>query len=310
MTAIVTGAAGFIGRALTRELLRRGEHVIGIDRVSPAAAPGLTVLTADLTSGDPMVRLALESADVVYHLAGCPGVRDRAADAEGRRHRDNVLATAAVLDAVPLHVPLVVASSSAVYGGAVDGRACREDDPPRPRGGYARSKVAMERLCAARLAEGGALTIVRPFTVAGEGQRPDMAFSLWIEAAREGRPLRLLGSPDRTRDITDVRDAVHAILALADVRAQGVVNVGTGTGHTLRRMVEAVAAALGTPVSYTVEPAGPAEVRHSLADISRLVELTGFVPRTDLFDVVARQVRATVPDGSPDGRLGATGAVP
>jgi nucleoside-diphosphate-sugar epimerase len=311
MTTIVTGAAGFLGRALTRELLERGERVVGIDRVPLRPAPGLTVLTADLTSGDPLVRPALESGDVVYHLAGCPGVRDRAPDVARRRHRDNVLAAASVLDAVPLHVPVVVASSSSVYGGATDGRACRESDPLHPRGGYAESKVRMERVCARRLAAGGALTIVRPFTVAGEGQRPDMAFSLWIEAARAGRPLRLLGSPDRTRDITDVRDAVRAFIALAEARARGVVNVGTGVGHTLRAMLEAVGAALGTSVSYTVEPAGPAEVHHSLADIRRLVKLIGFVPRTDLFDVVARQVRA-LGDRSVirDGDLGTAGAVP
>ncbi|SEF54472.1 Nucleoside-diphosphate-sugar epimerase [Thermomonospora echinospora] len=300
MTAIVTGAAGFLGRALTRALLDGGEQVVGIDRLPLAPVPGLTVLTADLTAGDPMVRAALQSGDKVFHLAGRPGVRDRTAGIARLRHRDNVLAAAAVLDAVPPHVPLVVTSSSSVYGGTTDGRPSHESDPLRPRGGYARSKVRMEGLCARRLAEGGAVTIVRPFTVAGEGQRPDMAFSLWLEAARAGRPLRLLGSPDRTRDITDVRDAVRALIALAEVRARGVVNLGTGTGHSLRRMAEAVAAALGTPVSYVVEPAGADEVTDSLADVRRLVELTGFAPRTDLFDVVARQARSmgAVPDAS------------
>lgn len=282
MASIVTGSAGFIGRILTQTLLDTGHQVIGIDRRPQEAVPGLTVLTADLLDGDDLVTAAFEGADAVYHLAGCPGVRDQSPGVAWRRHRDNVLAGARVLSAVPRGVPLVVASSSSVYGGAHHGRPSHESDRLAPIGGYAQSKAALERLCA-RLP----VTVVRPFTVAGEGQRPDMALALWLEAARHGRPLRVLGSLERTRDITDVRQAARALIDLTGV--PGVVNVGTGRGHTLRAMADAVAEVSGAEVRFAIEPAPPVEPGDSLADTRRLRALIGWVPETDLLDVVRRQ---------------------
>ena len=300
MTAVVTGAAGFIGRTLVRHLLAGGERVVGIDRAAQTPGPGLTVLTADLCDRDEWVAAALGAADVVFHLAGCPGVRDPRPAIDTLRHRDNVLAAAAVLAAVPAGTPVVVTSSSSVYGGARFGRASRERDRPRPRGGYARSKVAVERLCRQRIAAGGRTVIARPFTVAGEGQRPDMALARWIAAARSGRPLRLLGSPSRTRDVTDVQQVAHALVALAGSSAQGPVNVGTGQGHSLGRMVAAVADALQVEVRTEVVPADPAEVPATQADTTRLRRLIGWVLQTDLDRLVARQVAAgAVADADP-----------
>ncbi|GAA2848662.1 NAD-dependent epimerase/dehydratase family protein [Streptosporangium fragile] len=299
----MTGAAGFIGRMLTRTLIEAGENVVGIDRIPQPARPGLTVLTADLLDDDGLVRAALDGADVVYHLAGCPGVRDRRPGVARRRHRDNVLAGARVLAAVPPSVPLLVASSSSVYGGARGGWPSRESDPPRPAGGYAESKTLLERLCAERIARGGLTTVVRPFTVAGEGQRPDMALSQWLAAAREGRPLRVLGSLDRTRDVTDVRQVARAMTDLVARGAQGTVNIGTGRGHSLRALAAAVAEALGAEVSFAVEPASPVEPGASLADTSRLRSLVGWTPETDLLDLVRRQAAASAP-AAPGDRSG------
>ncbi len=293
MTAVVTGAAGFIGRAVVATLLDRGLAAIGIDREPQPPWPGLIRLQADLLANDQAVLGALTSADAVLHLAGCPGVRDEAPDIATRRYRDNVLATALVLAAVPANTPLVVTSSSSVYGGTRDGRSNRETDPLRPRGGYAESKVHVEQLCRSRLEAGGTVAVARPFTVAGEGQRPDMALAMWIEAAHAGLPLRLLGSRERTRDVTDVRHAAQALVALAEREVRGVVNVGTGTGHTLAAMVDAVEAALDTEVSTLVDPAPPVEAADTLADTRRLRRLIGWAPQTDLLDVVRRQVAAT-----------------
>lgn len=293
MAAVVTGAAGFVGRALVRTLLDAGTPVIGVDRVPQPDQPGLTVLTADLLDGDELVGAALETADAVFHLAGCPGVRDDRPDVEFHRRRDNPLAAASVLASVPLRTPLVVTSSSSVYGGATAGRACEETDPPRPRGGYARSKLLVERLCEQRLRAGGTVTVARPFTAAGEGQRPDMALAQWIAAARERRPLRILGSLGRTRDVTDVRDVARALVALAEVEARGIVNVGTGVGRSLGELVRAVGDAVGAGVRTSIEPAAPEEVSVTLAGTARLRRLTGFVPTTDLRDVVTRQAAAS-----------------
>jgi nucleoside-diphosphate-sugar epimerase len=282
---VVTGAAGFVGSAVVSHLLEHDEPVLAIDR-RPVVRPGVAAVRADLCDGDPAVQAALRAAESVIHLAGCPGVRDRAPDVERRRRCDNVEAIRALLAATPTDVPVVVASSSSVYGGARYGRASRESDPCHPVGGYAASKVWAERLCAARVDAGAPLVVARPFTVIGEGQRPDMALSRWIAAARQGRPLRVLGSLDRTRDFTDVRDVARALAALRG--ASGVVNIGAGSPHRLRDAVDAVGTVLGAEPVVEVVPAAPEEVPDTWADPSRLAELTGIVPVTDLVDAVAR----------------------
>ena len=292
MHVVVTGGAGFVGAAVVRRLRAGGARVVSIDRRpgAPGAGTGrVQVLTADLLDARPEVTAALRTAAAVVHLAGCPGVRDDRPDIERARARDNVDATARVLAAVPAHVPLVVASSSSVYGGATDGRGSREGDPLRPRGGYARSKAEVERLCAERVAAGALVTVARPFTVAGEGQRPDMALARWLAAAREGRPLQVYGSLHRRRDVTDVGQVARALVGLAGRAEPGPVNIGTGVGHTLADLVDAVGATLGVRPEVEVVPAAEDEVPETLADTDRLRGLLGWVPRTDLPGLVRRQ---------------------
>jgi nucleoside-diphosphate-sugar epimerase len=291
LTVVVTGSSGFIGRSLAAALGSLGHLVVGIDR-QPGGSQATVEIGADLLDREDAVDSALREASAVFHLAGCPGVRDHAPDVARRRWSDNVLATERVLAAVPLHTPLVVTSSSSVYGGA-SGRGCRETDALKPRGGYAHSKVAVERLCAARVAAGGTVAIARPFTVAGEYQRDDMAFAQWIEAARRGEPLRVLGSPARTRDVTDVRDVARALALLAERGATGPVNIGTGRAHRLDTLAAVVAEATGAQLAIDVVPADPDEVLHTRADTTKLRRLTGFVPRTDLRSLIARQYAAS-----------------
>ncbi|MDQ4085438.1 MAG: NAD(P)-dependent oxidoreductase [Actinomycetota bacterium] len=303
MSVVVTGAAGFIGRALTRVLAESGHRVVAIDRRPRAAAPGVTVLAADLLDRDPLVEVALRDAEAVFHLAGCPGVRDTAPGVDRRRHRDNVEATRLVCAVVPAGVPLVVASSSSVYGGARFGRASHESDPLHPRGGYARSKAGAEAACAPRAAGGGHVLVVRPFTVVGEGQRADMALSRWASAARAGDPLRIFGSLERTRDFTCVREVARGLHALVLRGATGVVNLGSGGPRPLGDVVQALAAVLGVDVDVRVEPAAHYEVADTWADPRRFEVLAGFRPHTDLHDVVRRFLA----DTSVAGPLAATG---
>ncbi|MCZ7528113.1 MAG: NAD(P)-dependent oxidoreductase [Acidimicrobiia bacterium] len=295
--AVVTGSAGFVGSHLVERLAGAGAAVVGVDRRPPRpGAPGCHV-RLDLAEPGPALAELLRDADVVFHLAGRAGVRGAGPGAEAAYERDNVAATEHLFAATLLPTPVVLTSSSSVYGGA---RPCRgngwrpsrESDRPAPRGVYARSKLAVERLAAARVARGGIVAVARPFTVAGEGQRPDMALARWLAAASEGTPLPVLGGLDRARDVTDVRDVVTALVLLAQ-RGPAVVNVGTGRPRTLAEMVSAVAAAVGRPVSVAVRPAGREEPRVTRADVSRCARRLGFVPRTDLEGVVARQLGAS-----------------
>jgi nucleoside-diphosphate-sugar epimerase len=299
VTVVVTGAAGFIGSHLVERLAAAGHDVAGIDRrdaIPPVAEP----VVADLLDGEEAVEDALREATAVFHLAGAPGVRDAAPRAPARRRRDNVLATAAVLALVPRATPLVVTSSSSVYGGALHGgvlRPSHEDDPLRPRGGYAAAKAEVERLCRERLERGGAVTIARPFTVAGERQRRDMAIATWLDEARRGRPIRLFGSGSRTRDVTDVHDVVQALVAIAERGVPGVVNVGTGAPVTLAEIASAVLDAVGSEAGVVVEPAPDVDPPATFADTTRCRKVLGFVPSIDLTALVGRQLAAAVDAG-------------
>ena len=295
-SVLVTGAAGFVGRHVVAALGARGHPVVGIDRRPWVPLAGERRVVADLLDGT--ARPLLARAAAVVHLAGCPGVRDGRPDAGRWRWRDNVLAGQRVLDCVPASTPLVVTSSSSVYGGAGRPDAplpCHEEMPRRPRGGYARSKAVLEDLCAARADAGGHVTVLRPFTVAGEGQRPDMALAGWIRAARTGAPVRILGATDRRRDVTDVADVAEAIVRSLEVGAAGTCNVGTGRTHTLAELLDAVVAAVGRRPRVDVVPAAEEEVAATLADTRRCRQQLGFVPTTDLHALVARQVAATEP---------------
>lgn len=308
MSIVVTGASGFLGGAVVPALHDAGHATVGIDRL-PAPSPMATPLagispthhvTCELTEATTDALIALQEADAVIHLAGCPGVRDSAADVDRRRRRDNVEATRAVLNATPLHTPVIVLSSSSVYGGAQPDphhplqhlRASHEDDRLIPRGGYAASKVAAEQVCRQRALAGGHVLVARPFTVLGEGQREDMAVARWAHEARTTGEVTILGSPARTRDFTDVRDVAHALVALLHSGSTRTVNIGTGRGRSLAELAEAVCGAVGVPAHLRSVPAAASEVAHTRADTGRLLALTGLVPQTDLTGVVARSVRS------------------
>jgi nucleoside-diphosphate-sugar epimerase len=301
MSVVVTGAAGFIGRWVVAQLRARGHEVVGVDRRPWTPVDGESALVADLLELQAPVLGAFRRADGVIHLAGRPGVRDAAPDARRLRHLDNVVAGEVVCRTTPRSCPLIVASSSSVYGGSRPGRAgdepvaSAEADPLRPQGGYARSKLALEAACRRRDEAGGHVAVLRPFTVAGEGQRPDMAFSRWIAAASDGRPLVLLGDPDRRRDVTDVRDVADGFVRALERGTRGSVNLGTGRSHRLRDLASTVAAIMGVELVTATHPAAAEEVVATRADTTRCRRELGFVPQTDLAALVARQVAATTP---------------
>jgi nucleoside-diphosphate-sugar epimerase len=235
----------------------------------------------------------LGRAAVVVHLAARPGARDASPGIELARHRDNVVATRHVLAAAG--GPVLAASSSSVYGGSCGGRPSREGDALRPTGGYARSKALAEAACAEARAAGVPVCVLRPFTVIGPGQRPDMAIDHWLRAAIAGRPLDVLGGLDRTRDVTDVRRVVAAVRELAVAAAAGTalpdaLNLGTGRGRSLGELVAAVGRATGRRVDVRVTARHDDEPDHTLADTTRCAAVLGWVPATDLDEVVAAQL--------------------
>ncbi|MGH3772925.1 MAG: NAD-dependent epimerase/dehydratase family protein [Pseudonocardiaceae bacterium] len=286
---VVTGGGGFIGRRLVRSLLEQGRRVRVIDR-RPGAPEGCEHVLADLVDDD--ITDALQG-DVVFHLAGRAGVRGDDAETERQRLRDNVVATERVVRGTPKDVPLVFASSSSVYGGTL-GRPCREDGPLAPRGGYAWSKLVAEQICRARAFSGGLVHTARLFTVVGEGQRPDMALALWADAVAAGRPVTVYGDLNRSRDFTDVAQAVDVLIRLSSVRSPTVVNVGTGVRQTVGTLLEAIGRQLGRQPEIRLVDAPRQDPYATLADTTRLRMLADGALLTDLVDVVGRYLMEDV----------------
>jgi len=103
-----------------------------------------------------------------------------------------------------------------------------------------------------------------------------------------GEPIEILGSSQRSRDLTDVRDVVEAIIRAGERRVNTAVNVGTGVGHRLSEMVRALIDVTGIDGDIIVTDARPDEAPVTLADTTRCGQVLGFVPSTDLHDIVSR----------------------
>ena len=203
MQALVTGCAGFIGSRLTETLLAQGDAVRGVDAFTTYYDPTVKhrnlaaaressrfeLVDGDLNQID--LSVVLDGVDVVYHLAGQPGVRVSWSDGFSQYVTLNVLATQRLLEATRGHSVqrLVYASSSSIYGNAAR-YPTTEDDVPHPHSPYGVTKLAAEHLCSLYAENWGSPTVsLRYFSVYGPRQRPDMGFSRFFDAIQAGRPL-------------------------------------------------------------------------------------------------------------------------
>jgi nucleoside-diphosphate-sugar epimerase len=304
MKAIVTGAAGFIGSHLCASLLEQGDEVVGIDcftdyystrRKQANVAPlldreGFVLHQLDLVSA-PLESL-LESVDVVYHLAGQPGVRGSWGQDFSPYLKRNVMATQRLLEAARDAAlwKLVYASSSSVYGNA-ETYPTVETLRPQPVSPYGVTKLAAEHLCELYRHEGVPTVSLRFFTVYGPRQRPDMAFSRLVDCAMSGQPFLLYGDGEQSRDFTYVADVVNAVRAAALSPWTGVANIGGGSRTTMTRVIELVSG-LAKPVDVVRLPVQRGDVRHTAADTSVAREAFGYVPSVSLEEGLARMVDA------------------
>jgi nucleoside-diphosphate-sugar epimerase len=322
MRTLVTGAAGFVGAHLCAHLLAEGNDVVGIDAMTDfydvrRKQANLAALTdwdsfafrhQDLLTA-PLGRL-LDGVEVVFHLAGQPGVRASWGPEFAVYVNRNILATQRLLEAsrqVPV-AKIVYASSSSVYGDA-ESYPTTEAMRPRPVSPYGVTKLAAEHLCELYRVNFGVPTAsLRLFTVYGPRQRPDMAFARLIGAALDGRPFPLFGDGRQTRDFTYVADVVAAMCAAARSSWTGVANVGGGSRTSMAEVIRIVAALAGREVATARGPAQPGDVRDTAADTSLARRAFGYSPAVPLADGLAAMVAAQT-SGAPElakaGRHGA-----
>jgi UDP-glucuronate 4-epimerase len=281
MRILVTGGLGFIGRRLCGALADAGVRVRCVDDLSGSGGAGAPVPAETVIApADPM---HLVGMDAVIHLAALPGVRSRSTPAALRAANVELtdrLAAAAALQGTRF----VFVSSSSVYG---DARVLPtpEHSPLAPINPYAASKAAAEQ---AVLSHGGDPVIVRPFTVYGPGQRPDMAFARWIAAMRACEPIPWHAGPGTARDFTYVDDAVAGLMAaLRRGRSGEAYNVSGWRSVQLPDALEL----LGAPAVRDLPCSTSEALVTSGCKLKAAAEL-GYAPRVELADGLRRQLGA------------------
>ena len=292
MRILVTGGLGFIGSRLCEALLGEGYGVRCVDDLSamhaggtgaaaapPPAAPGAEVVAAGAEPAH------LRGIQAVIHLAALPGVRSRSTpSALGAA---NVELTDRLAEAAARQgTRFVFVSSSSVYG---DARRLPTPEDARlaPLNPYAASKIAAER---AVLAHGGDPVIVRPFTVYGPGQRPDMAFARWIAAMQAGEPIPWHAAHGTARDFTYVDDAVAGLIAaLEHGRAGEAYNISGWRSVDLRDAL----ALLRAPAVRELSCSAAEALVTSGCKLKAAAEL-GYAPRVALADGLRRQLDAVI----------------
>jgi nucleoside-diphosphate-sugar epimerase len=249
------------------------------------------LVEADLCTAE--LDALLADVDVVFHLAGQPGVRVSWSDGFPLYVAQNVLATQRLLEAVREHPVdrFVYASSSSVYGNAAR-YPVTETDLPRPHSPYGVTKLAAEHLCTLYADNWGLPTVsLRYFSVYGPRQRPDMGFSRFFDAIRHGRPIPVYGTGTQIRDFTYSGDVVAATLAAgtADVEPGLVCNVAGGSSVSVLELIPMLAEITGTDVLVEHLPAQPGDVDRTGGSIDRARAVLGWEPRVPLRDGVAAQ---------------------
>ena len=304
-TVLVTGGAGYIGSHICKALAEAGAQPVAYDTLEKGH--DWAVQWGPLERGDigDAARLdavmARHRPQAIIHLAGYIEVGESVRQPE-RYRENNVTRSAVLIEAAARHgiEAFVFSSSCAVYG-LPQTDLLAEDHPIAPLSPYAENKAEVERLLAAtgtRLRSAS----LRYFNAAGadpggsigEAHDPEShLMPLAIDAALGlGPALTLLGTDYPTPDGTCVRDFVHVNdLADAHVRAVGwladhpghtAFNLGSGSGYSVRDVIEQTSRIVGRPVPHTVGPRRPGDSPKLVGNIARARATLGWTPTRDL----------------------------
>lgn len=303
MRILVTGCTGFAGGYLVEELAAAGGHVVfGISRRPDRAAESghLAGKLAALRRCDLVGRSSIEATlrevdpEWIFHIAGYPHVGRSFHEADAAWEA-NFTATRNLYEAI-LHwggkPRILQVTSGLVYGEPkADDPLIDEDYPLRPVSPYAASKAAAD-LVGFQYARSAGLEIirVRAFNHIGSRQSPEFAvphFARQIAAIERGQqpPLLETGDLSTRRDLTDVRDMVHAyVLLMARGKAGEVYNAGTGEAQAMQAVLERLLARAKVRVEVRQDASllRAKETSALRANASKLREATGWAPRFTL----------------------------
>jgi UDP-glucuronate 4-epimerase len=324
MKVLITGAAGFIGSALSIRLLDRGNEVIGIDNHNDYYDPALKEarLARHIDHENYMhIRMNLEDREAIAELFKThkpDRVVNLAAQAGVRYSLENPLAYIDTNLVGFGHIlegcrhnnveHLVYASSSSVYGGNTKMPFSVHDNVNHPVSLYAATKKANELMAHTyshlyRLPTTG----LRFFTVYGPWDRPDMALQKFAQAITKGKSIQLFNNGNHRRDFTYIDDIVTGIVRVLDKPAQPnpdwssdepdsatssapwrVYNIGNNNPVELRDYVQALENALGREAEKELLPLQPGDVPDTFADVEDLVRDFDYKPSTTIDEGIGK----------------------
>jgi len=311
--ALVTGAAGFVGQWLVRDLLEAGHEVTGLTPVDPTAAAALLSTdeqaAVDWILGDVRriedVRRALDlGADTVFHLAAVSSVPGASSD-PGAAADVNVVGIARLLGEIRVRRrvgvmdPAVLIVGSAEQYGRHDKSALPLDESAEqePLTVYAATKLAQEVVALeAFRSEGVRVIATRSFNHSGPGQPAAFLLPALVRRALalrgsggDRRSALTIGNAGSVRDFLHVADVSAAYIALAARgRAGEVYNVSSGVGVSVKDLAVQVLAATGVKAPITSDPTltRSVDVPALVGDNARLRDATGWSPEHSVRDVI------------------------
>lgn len=241
---LVTGAAGFVGRALCRSLGAEGHRVRALLR-RPEDGPWHEAVLADL-AGDPLPESALLGVDGIYHLAGRAHAQDLTGESDAIYRSINVEGTRKLLDAARRAGNPALVYFSSVKAAADPGEACVDEDwDPAPTDAYGRTKREAEGLVLAAGSTGALhVCVLRPALVYGPGVKGNLARMLDAVCAGTFPPVPETGNRRSMVGLDDLIEAAR--LAMTDARARGrIYIVADGIDYSTRGILEAMCEACG-----------------------------------------------------------------
>jgi UDP-glucose 4-epimerase len=311
-TTLVTGAAGFIGSHLCDELLRRGDTVVGLDYLSTGRMKNLDLALESArfhfiegsTTHQPVMERAVGRVDRVAHLAAPVGVA-RVMSSPLETFEKSVIGALVVTQvAATLTKPLLLTSSSEIYGKSEDLPLTEDCDrllgsPQSPRWTYSTAKACAEILTLGRCAAAGVPAVVaRLFNVVGPRQVGDygMVLPRFVRAALSGDSLLVFGDGSQTRTFLDVNDVVEALVGLMESpEADGqVFNVGSQHEIAIKDLARRVVTACrsASDIEFVPYPrhygAGFEDPPRRVPSTERLTRTIGWRPRSGLDEVIGR----------------------
>lgn len=323
---LITGAAGFIGAHLAKQLIKRGKEVVGLDNINDYYDPQLKKdRMAALAEGDNFhhVNLELEdragmerlfqdnSFDAVVNLAAQAGVRYSLVNPHAYVDT-NIVGFVNILEGCRHSgvKHLVYASSSSVYGANTKMPFSVHDNVDHPVSLYAASKKANELMAHTYSHLFGLPTTgLRFFTVYGPWGRPDMALFLFTKAILEDQPINVFNNGNMERDFTFIDDIVEGVVRVIDKVPSGdfewqsdspdpatsycpyrVYNIGNNNKERLMRYIQVLEECLGKKADKNFMPLQPGDVPATYADVDDLVKDFDYKPNTSIEEGIGRFV--------------------